>query len=188
MIEDQSVHLAAMANYGAIRNRLFPVPARPRTVPVPRQAPIVPHPVRMAAPPELPPVEAAEAVKAPPALEDVIDLPRFIVGIQRRFGKLGMSRLDQGMLVRKIQADCAAEYGVTVLDLKSMRRSTPVIRARMKAYWLIKWTTSYSFPEIGRKFGNKDHTTIWHGVRRFEQLEPQYCADFRAMQEASDDA
>ena len=52
----------------------------------------------------------------------------------------------------------------------SARRARAVARPRQVAMYLAKQLTARSLPEIGRKFGGRDHTTVIHAVRRIEQL------------------
>ncbi|MFB3149740.1 MAG: helix-turn-helix domain-containing protein, partial [Alphaproteobacteria bacterium] len=55
-------------------------------------------------------------------------------------------------------------------DMHSARRARAVARPRQVAMYLAKQLTSRSLPEIGRKFGGRDHTTVMHAVRRVEEL------------------
>ncbi|WP_456705579.1 helix-turn-helix domain-containing protein [Bradyrhizobium sp. USDA 4452] len=57
---------------------------------------------------------------------------------------------------------------ITMADLKSARRTALVVRARQLAMYLAKRVTSKSLPEIGRRFGGRDHTTVLHAVRKIE--------------------
>jgi len=57
-----------------------------------------------------------------------------------------------------------------VSDMHSARRSVAIARPRQVAMYLAKKLTSKSLPEIGRKFGGKDHTTVMHAVKRIEEL------------------
>ena len=52
----------------------------------------------------------------------------------------------------------------------SARRARQIARPRQIAMFLAKNLTSLSYPEIGRRFGNRDHTTIMHAVRKIEEL------------------
>ena len=52
----------------------------------------------------------------------------------------------------------------------SARRARQIARPRLIAMFLAKNLTSLSYPEIGRRFGNRDHTTIMHAVRKIEEL------------------
>lgn len=55
--------------------------------------------------------------------------------------------------------------GITMADLKSPRRSRPVVRARMIFIALAKMLTTQSLPQIGRAVGNRDHSTVLHAIR-----------------------
>jgi chromosomal replication initiator protein len=54
--------------------------------------------------------------------------------------------------------------------MQSARRARAVARPRQVAMYLAKQLTSRSLPEIGRKFGGRDHTTVMHAVRKVEEL------------------
>ena len=64
----------------------------------------------------------------------------------------------------------AKHYGVTRADLLSSRRTANVVRPRQIAMYLAKTLTYRSLPEIGRRFGGRDHTTVLHAVRKIEGL------------------
>lgn len=64
----------------------------------------------------------------------------------------------------------SAYYRVAVCDLKSARRTASVVRPRQVAMYLAKTLTLRSLPDIGRRFGGRDHTTVLHGVRKIEAL------------------
>ncbi|NBX42022.1 MAG: chromosomal replication initiator protein DnaA [Rhodobacteraceae bacterium] len=61
-------------------------------------------------------------------------------------------------------------YKVRLADLMSPNRARNIVRPRQMAMYLCKKYTTRSLPEIGRKFGGRDHTTILHGVRKIEEL------------------
>jgi len=61
-------------------------------------------------------------------------------------------------------------YKVRPADLMSPNRARNIVRPRQMAMYLCKKYTTRSLPEIGRKFGGRDHTTILHGVRKIEEL------------------
>ena len=61
-------------------------------------------------------------------------------------------------------------YGVSRADLLSSRRTANVVRPRQIAMYLAKTLTLRSLPEIGRRFGGRDHTTVLHAVRKIEGL------------------
>ncbi len=69
-----------------------------------------------------------------------------------------------------IQNRVASHYGVRVAEMFSPRRARNVARPRQVAMFLAKNLTSLSYPEIGRQFGGRDHTTVMHAVRTIEGL------------------
>jgi len=64
----------------------------------------------------------------------------------------------------------ARQYNVSRADLLSSRRTANVVRPRQVAMYLAKQLTLRSLPEIGRRFGGRDHTTVLHAVRKIENL------------------
>jgi chromosomal replication initiator protein len=77
---------------------------------------------------------------------------------------------DRRVSVEDIQRKVAEHYNIRLSDMHSPRRARMVARPRQIAMYLAKAMTEHSLPEIGRKFGGRDHTTIMHGVRRIEEL------------------
>ena len=55
--------------------------------------------------------------------------------------------------------------------MRSSRRSINIARPRQLAMFLCKTLTSYSYPEIGKAFGGKDHTTVIHAVKKIDELK-----------------
>lgn len=79
-----------------------------------------------------------------------------------------------------------SQYPVRVIDLKSSIRLVRFVRPRQVAMYLAKIFTDYSLPEIGRRFGGFDHTTILHAVRKIEKLvktDKQMEADIALLSE-----
>jgi chromosomal replication initiator protein len=72
--------------------------------------------------------------------------------------------------IEDIQRAVARQYNVSRADLLSSRRTANVVRPRQIAMYLAKTLTLRSLPEIGRRFGGRDHTTVLHAVRKIEQL------------------
>ena len=70
-----------------------------------------------------------------------------------------------------IQRKVADYYNIRLSDLLSARRSRTIARPRQVAMYLSKLLTTRSLPEIGRKFGGRDHTTVIHAVKRIESLQ-----------------
>ena len=72
--------------------------------------------------------------------------------------------------IEDIQRVVARQYNVSRADLLSSRRTANVVRPRQVAMYLAKILTLRSLPEIGRRFGGRDHTTVLHAVRKIENL------------------
>ena len=72
--------------------------------------------------------------------------------------------------IDEIQKQVAAHYDVRVAEMFSARRARNIARPRQVAMYLAKTLTSLSYPEIGRRFGGRDHTTVMHAVRSIEGL------------------
>ena len=77
---------------------------------------------------------------------------------------------DRKVSIEEIQRKVAEHYNVRLADLIGPKRVRTVARPRQIAMYLSKQMTSRSLPEIGRRFGGRDHTTIMHGVRKIEEL------------------
>ena len=72
--------------------------------------------------------------------------------------------------IESIQKTVASFFQISLQDLLSARRSRSLARPRQIAMYLAKKYTSKSLPEIGRKFSNRDHTTVIHAVKKINQL------------------
>jgi chromosomal replication initiator protein len=72
--------------------------------------------------------------------------------------------------IEDIQRLVASHYNVSKSDILSSRRTATVVRPRQIAMYLAKSLTPRSLPEIGRRFGGRDHTTVLHAVRKIETL------------------
>jgi len=80
---------------------------------------------------------------------------------------------DRKVTVDEIQKAVAEHYLLKQADLLSERRTRAVARPRQLAMYLAKNLTTRSYPDIGRRFGGRDHTTVLHAVRRIEELKGQ---------------
>jgi chromosomal replication initiator protein len=77
---------------------------------------------------------------------------------------------DRRVTIDEIQKKVAEHYNVRISDMASARRARAVARPRQVAMYLAKALTARSLPEIGRKFGGRDHTTVMHAVKKVEEL------------------
>lgn len=80
---------------------------------------------------------------------------------------------DRKVTVEEIQRKVAEHYNIRLSDLVGPKRVRTLARPRQIAMYLAKQMTSRSLPEIGRRFGGRDHTTIMHGVRKIEELRTE---------------
>lgn len=80
---------------------------------------------------------------------------------------------EKRITVDDIQKAVAEHYGLRQADLLSERRNRAIARPRQGAMWLAKQLTTRSLPDIGRRFGGRDHTTVIHAVRRIEELRAE---------------
>ena len=91
---------------------------------------------------------------------------------------------ERRVTVDDIQKAAAEHFGLKQADLLSERRTRAVARPRQAAMWLAKQLTTRSLPDIGRRFGGRDHTTVLHAVRRIDELragDPQLARDLEAL-------
>ena len=77
---------------------------------------------------------------------------------------------DRRVTIEEIQKRVAVHFNIRMSDMHSARRARSVARPRQVAMYLAKQLTSRSLPEIGRKFGGRDHTTVMHAVRKVDEL------------------
>ncbi len=77
---------------------------------------------------------------------------------------------DRRITIEEIQKCVAEHFNIRLADMHSARRSRAVARPRQVAMYLCKQLTARSLPEIGRKFGGRDHTTVMHAVRKVDEL------------------
>jgi len=77
---------------------------------------------------------------------------------------------DRKLSIEEIQRKVAEHYNIRLSDMIGPKRMRNIARPRQVAMYLAKQLTLRSLPEIGRRFGGRDHTTIMHGVRKIEEL------------------
>lgn len=82
--------------------------------------------------------------------------------------------LEEGLITQPIAARrmarwIAETHRVSLTGLFSARREAPVVRARQELMWLMKEHLTWSLPHIGRFLGDRDHTTVLHGVRKHQE-------------------
>ena len=77
---------------------------------------------------------------------------------------------NKSVTVESIQNLVASHFHLTIEELLSPRRSRSLARPRQMAMYLAKQLTTNSLPDIGRKFSNRDHTTVIHAVKKIDEL------------------
>ena len=77
---------------------------------------------------------------------------------------------DRRVTIEEIQRKVSEHFNIKQADMQSPRRARQVARPRQVAMYLAKQLTTRSLPEIGRKFGGRDHTTVMHAVKKVEEL------------------
>ena len=80
---------------------------------------------------------------------------------------------ERKITVEEIQRRVSEHYNIRLSDMIGPKRLRSYARPRQIAMYLCKQLTTRSLPEIGRRFGGRDHTTVMHGVRRIEELRQQ---------------
>ncbi len=80
---------------------------------------------------------------------------------------------ERRITIEDIQRRVAAHYNIKTAEMVSSRRARAVVGPRHVAMYLAKQLTTRSLPEIGRKFGGRDHTTVMYGIRRIEERRPK---------------
>ena len=91
---------------------------------------------------------------------------------------------DRRVTIEEIQKRVSEHFNVRVTDMHSARRARAVARPRQVAMYLSKQLTARSLPEIGRRFGGRDHTTVMHAVRKIEELkatDPGFAEDVELL-------
>lgn len=96
--------------------------------------------------------------------------PITVVSAEQTLRDLIGIREPRRVRIEDIQRVVSRHFNVSKQDLLSSRRTRTIVRPRQIAMYLSKMMTPRSLPEIGRRFGGRDHTTVLHAVRKIEQL------------------
>ncbi len=81
-----------------------------------------------------------------------------------------LSANEKDISIDYIQNIVSSYYNLNLSAMFSSRRSISIARPRQIAMYLSKTFTTFSYPEIGKNFGGKDHTTVMHAVKKVESL------------------
>jgi chromosomal replication initiator protein len=81
-----------------------------------------------------------------------------------------LNSVEKTLTIDDIKARVAEHFNIRVSDMNSDCRERRIARPRQVAMFMVKRLTTHSLPEIGQRFGGKDHTTVIHAVKRVEEL------------------
>ncbi|WP_394072640.1 helix-turn-helix domain-containing protein [Roseixanthobacter glucoisosaccharinicivorans] len=114
-----------------------------------------------------------EEIPAPPcpptSMPDrIIEIAEAAVGLPRDW--LNLDDPERGPSVARITGIVSRYFGISRCDIVSQRRTANVVKPRQIAMYLAKTLTPRSLPDIGRRFGGRDHTTVLHAVRKIDGL------------------
>jgi hypothetical protein len=116
-------------------------------------------------------------VPEPPARQEVakpIDIAAFVLAnedkVREALDELSEARMPPKPTRREIQKQVASAYEVRVLDMISQRRTANIVQPRQVSMMLCRHLTTMSFPEIGRRHGDRDHTTALHAWQKLHWL------------------
>lgn len=117
------------------------------------------------------PVVAFRAPPPPPPPKrerDYLNINKPVVDRVPSAEKLGWAETLKEPRWREIAREVCQSHDVTFIDLCSPRRDKKVCAARAEACWRMRHETTLSLPQIGKRLGGRDHTTVLHNIRRFE--------------------
>ncbi len=95
------------------------------------------------------------------------------IGLAREIFHNVLSEAPKRLTIESVQQVVADHFKLKISDLKSKRRHRALTMPRQVAMYLSRSLTKSSFPEIGEKFGGKDHTTVMHAVKKIERDRSQ---------------
>lgn len=107
-----------------------------------------------------------------------VKLPRFV------FRGMYLVPIPPCITVTQVQEATAHHFDIPFVEMVSDRRDRLIVRPRQIAMYLSRQLTPRSLPDIGRRFGNRDHTTVIHAIRRIEALcreDPELAHDVEIL-------
>lgn len=151
-----------LENYGAINQRLMGSGAAPVSPSLVRLVTVRPQPHHpLAAPTGIPMVLITSETKQ--RVRDVLDL----MAAEREAN--GFVDDDNFPDWKDIVAEVSTKHGVTRAEIMSPQRCRRIVLARQEIFYRLSTETTMSLPAIGRRIGDKDHTTVLHGVRKHRE-------------------
>jgi chromosomal replication initiator protein len=102
---------------------------------------------------------------------DLKSVPITEAFVREVIGDTGRDRPMTPVTVDQVQKAVAAHFALRIADLKGPRRHKGIARPRMIAMYLCRELTGSSYPEIGLRFGGKDHSTVINACRRMQEIQ-----------------
>ncbi len=136
------------------------------------------------APQQEEPAQAIPAISEQPA---EIVVSGVNITAQPAVGLVPVGSLKKIAPIASIQRFICSRYGISMTDLNGKLRTAKVVTPRQIAMYLCRKVTSRSLPEIGRKFGERDHTTVLHSVQKIESMmanSPEFAKEVQAIAKA----
>ncbi len=115
-------------------------------------------------------VRELEGALAAPGGPGVVQQPAITVEVAREAIAKLVASAPSGLTIEAVQREVAAYFDVKLHDLKGPKRHRAIAHPRMIAMFLSRKLTNMSYPEIGSRFGGKDHSTVISAVRKIERL------------------
>lgn len=149
--------LAFVDRYKAIRKQFYTpraeLPSEPKTVPVARKKYVYLFPIGPVMPAYWMTKDIGESMAA---AQEIIESQK-VLAVPRSKGM---------QIIREV----CIKYNISLEDLISERRTAKIVLPRQEAMYRLCTETDWSLPRIGRALGNRDHTTVLHGRRKFQAL------------------
>lgn len=145
-----------LADYAERRKRLYASSPNVVRLPVVERAPALPAPVAQPTAPEEGPSDIPEFLGLRPRL------PEWLTGAPAA----ALKPADSTIILDLV----ASHFKVRKMELVGPCRTADLMQARMITYWLMRRFTKLSLPIIGKRLGDRDHTTVLNGVRKIDRL------------------
>jgi chromosomal replication initiation ATPase DnaA len=106
--------------------------------------------------------------------QEIVRLQTEVARLQTEVARLqaerGQRMVGRHISIAEIKRAVCAAFGITLAEIESARRAADVARPRMLAMALSKHLTPHSYPSLGRQFGNRDHSTVIHAIRKMQPI------------------
>lgn len=113
-------------------------------------------------------------------VEDVVEKPKPVGRDWLHVATKGRNAPSMKVLLQAV----SLRTGIPITDIRSPRRSAPIVRARMMFWALCHRLTNASLPQMGRFAGGKDHSTVLHGVRKVNKQPDLFQPELGALMHA----